>query len=113
MASTNDVILSESMANILTNPVDICFSSVPAKPTAPAACLVIKGNAVTSDQQIGTNLLTKTHPPTPSDLISGIDRVEGMLSNKIKICECVKRLRKTSSSMPLGLCNVAHVRPAT
>jgi hypothetical protein len=50
MASTNDVIFPESMADILANPVDICFGSMPAKSTAPAACLVIEGNAVTSDQ---------------------------------------------------------------
>jgi hypothetical protein len=53
----------------------------------------------------------ETHLPTPSDLIVGIDRVEGMLSDTIKVCERVKRPRRTSSSsiMPLGLCNAAHV----
>jgi hypothetical protein len=35
--------------NILTNHVDICFGSMPAKSTTPAACLVIEGNAVTTD----------------------------------------------------------------
>jgi hypothetical protein len=40
----------ESMADILANPVDICFASMPTKSTAPAACLVIEGNTVTSDQ---------------------------------------------------------------
>jgi hypothetical protein len=111
MASTNSVIFPESMADILANPVDICFGSMPAKSTTPAACLVIEGKAVTTDQQIGTDLLTETHPPTPSDLIAGIDHVEGMLSNTIKVCERVKRPRRTSSSssMPLGLRNVAHV----
>jgi hypothetical protein len=73
MASTNSVIFPESMADILTNPVDICFGSMPTKSTALAACLVIEGNAVTSDQQIRT------------------DRVEGMLSDTIKVCERVKR----------------------
>jgi hypothetical protein len=84
---------------------------MPAKSTTPAACLVIEGNTVIADQQIGTDPLTKTHPPTPSDLIAGINRVEGMLSDKIKVCECVKRPRRTSSppSMPLGLRNAAHV----
>jgi hypothetical protein len=41
MASTNDIIFPESMADILANPADIWFSSMPAKSTAPAACLVI------------------------------------------------------------------------
>jgi hypothetical protein len=50
-------------------------------------------------------------PSTPSDLIAGIDRVEGMLSDTIKICEHVKCPRATSSpsSLPLGLRNTAHV----
>jgi hypothetical protein len=55
VAWTNGVIFPESMADILANPVDICFGSMPAKSTTPAACLVIEGNAVTADQQIGTN----------------------------------------------------------
>jgi hypothetical protein len=83
------------MADFLANPVDICFGSMPAKFTGPAACLVIEGNAVTTDQHIKTDLSSEIHPPTPSDLIAGIDRVEGMLYNTIKICERVKRPRMT------------------
>jgi hypothetical protein len=111
MASSNDDIFPESMEDIVANPVDIYFSSMPAKSIAPAACFVIEGNAVTIDQQIRTDLLTETHPPTPSDLIAGIDRIEGMLSDMIKVCERVKRPRRTSSSSstPLGLRNAAHV----
>jgi hypothetical protein len=56
-------------------------------------------------------MLTETHRPTTSDLIAGIDRVEGMLSDTIKICKRVKCPRRTStpSNMPLGLRNAAHV----
>jgi hypothetical protein len=108
MASTNGVIFPESMANFLANPVNICFGSMPVRSTTPAACLVIEGNAVTTNQQIETDLSKKTYPPTPS---AGIDRVEGMLSDTIKVCERVKRPRKTpsNSSMPLGLRNAARV----
>jgi hypothetical protein len=111
MASTKGIIFVESMADILANPVDICFGSMPATSTAPAACLVIEGNAVTTNQQIETDLSTEAHPPTPSDLIAGINRVEGMLSNTIKVCEHVKCPRTTpsASSMPLGLRNTTHV----
>jgi hypothetical protein len=107
MASTNGVIFPESMANFLAKPVDICFGSMSVTSTAPAACLVIEGNAVTTNQQIETDLSKKTHPPTPSDLIAGIDRVEDMLSDTIKVCERVKCPR--TSSMPLGLRNAASV----
>jgi hypothetical protein len=75
MASTNGVIFPESMAEILANPVNICFGSMPATSTASAAYLVIEGNVVTTNQQIETDLSTETHPPTPSGLIVGIDRV--------------------------------------
>jgi hypothetical protein len=112
MAPTKGVIFPESMADILANLVDICFGSMLAKSTAPVAYLVIESNAVTSNQQVGTYLLTKTHPPTPSDLITGLDRIEGMLYDTIKVCECVKCPRRTpssSSSMPLGLQNATHV----
>jgi hypothetical protein len=61
MASTNDVIFPESMADFLANPVDTCFSSMPMTSTAPAACLVIEGNAVTTNQQIETDLSEETH----------------------------------------------------
>jgi hypothetical protein len=108
---TNGVIFPKSMADFLVNPVNVCFGSMPVKSTAPAACLVIEGNAVTTDQQIETDLLPETHPPTQSDLIAGINHVEGMLSDTIEVRERVKRPRRpsSSSSMPLGLRNAAHV----
>jgi hypothetical protein len=75
--------------DFLANLVDICFGSMPAKSTALAACLVIEGNAVTTDQQIKTDMLPETHPPTPSDQVAGINRDEGMLSDTIKVREHV------------------------
>jgi hypothetical protein len=111
MASTNCVIFPESMEDFLSNPVDIRFGSMLAKSTTPADCLVIEGNTVTTYQQIRTDLLTETHPPTPIDLIAGINRVDGMLSDTIKVCERIKRHHSSSpsSSTPLGLRNVAHI----
>jgi hypothetical protein len=50
MASTNDVIFPESMADFLANPVDICFGSMLVTSITPAACPVIEGNAVTFDR---------------------------------------------------------------
>jgi hypothetical protein len=107
MASTNGVIFPESMADFLANPVDIYFGSMLATSIAPAAYLVIEGNTVTSDRQIEMDLSKKTHPPTPSDPITGIDHVEDMPSDTIKICGRVKR--PCTSSMPLGLCNASRM----
>jgi hypothetical protein len=82
------------MADILSNPVDICFGSIPATSTTPAACLTIEGNADTTNQQIETDLSSETHPPTPSDLVARIHRVEGMLSDTIKICDASNALAR-------------------
>jgi hypothetical protein len=41
MASTNGVTVPESMADFLTNLVEICFGSMPATSIALAAYLVI------------------------------------------------------------------------
>jgi hypothetical protein len=111
MAATNGVIFLESMADILANPVDIFFGSMPVTSTTPTACFVIESSVVTADQQIEADLLAEIHPPTPNDLITGIDRVECMLSGIIKVCERVKHPRTTSppSSMPLVLRNAARV----
>jgi hypothetical protein len=103
MASTNDFIFPESMADVMVNPFDIYFGSMLAKSTTPAACLIIESNAVTANQQIGTYVLTKTHPPTPSDQVSGMDRVEGMLYNTVKLYEHVKRPRRTPLSSSISL----------
>jgi hypothetical protein len=111
MAWTNGVTFPESMADFLANPVDICFGSMPTTSTAPAACLVIEGNVVSTNQQIETDLSKKAQPPTPSDLIVGIDRVGDMISDTIKICEHGKHPCTThsTSSMPLGMRNATHV----
>jgi hypothetical protein len=85
MALTKGVVFPENMADILANLIDICFGSMLAKSTTPSACLVIESNAVTSNQQVGTDLLVETHLPTPSDLIEGLHRVESMLSDMIKV----------------------------
>jgi hypothetical protein len=59
MAPTNGVIFPESMADILANPVDLSFGSMPAKSTAPTACLVIESSAVTSNPQVRTDLVMR------------------------------------------------------
>jgi hypothetical protein len=64
MASTNGVIFPESMADILANPVNIFFGSMPATSTAPVACLVIEGNTIATDQQRNRSVIG--NPPTHS-----------------------------------------------
>jgi hypothetical protein len=111
MSSPSGVIFPKTMEDILTNLVGICFGSMPAESTAPAACFVIESTTVTANQQVRSDLLSETHPPTPRDLIAGHDHVEDKLSDTIKVCERVKRPRRTpapSPHMPLGLRNATH-----
>jgi hypothetical protein len=96
MVSTNGVIFPESMADFLSNPVDICFGSMPTTSTTPAACLVIEGNAVTTNQQIKTDLSKKTHPPTPSNLIAGINHVGDMISFDLQYASWLAQCRSHS-----------------
>jgi hypothetical protein len=78
MASSNDVIFSESMADILANPIDICFGYAGGIHRSSR----LPRHRVTSNQQVETDLLAETHPPTPRDLIAGLDRVEDMISTR-------------------------------
>jgi hypothetical protein len=57
MASPSDIIFPESMADILANPVNICFGSMSAKSNTPAACLIIESTAVTTNQQVRSDQL--------------------------------------------------------
>jgi hypothetical protein len=111
MVPPSGVIFPASMVDFLTNPVDIYFVSMLMQSTAPVACLIIENTTTTTSQQVESNLLAETHPPTPRDLIAGLDRVESMLSNTIKVCESVKRSHRTTSPppcMPLGLRTAAR-----
>jgi hypothetical protein len=54
------------MADILAYPVDICFGSMPATSTTPAACLVIEGNAVTPTNKSKWICKQKTTHPLPA-----------------------------------------------
>jgi hypothetical protein len=99
------------MVDFLANPIDFYFSSMPAESIALAACLVIENTAATSTQQVESDLLAETHQLTPRDLIVGLDHVEGMLSDTIKVCKSVKRPHRTTAPpprMPLGLRYATH-----
>jgi hypothetical protein len=100
MASPSGVVFPASMADFLANPIDFYFSSMPAESIALAACLVIENTAATSTQQVESDLLAETHQLTPRDLIVGLDHVEGMLSDTIKVCKSVKRPRRTTPPPP-------------
>jgi hypothetical protein len=111
MASLSGVVYPERMVDFLANLIDISFGSMPVGSSSLAAYLVMESTAVMSNQQVESDLLAETHPPTPHDLIVGLDRIESILSDTIKVCKCTKQPRETTSPslcMPLGLWNTAH-----
>jgi hypothetical protein len=85
MTSSHNVIFPGSMVDFLADPVDIFFGSMLVESTAPTASLVIENAAATSFQQVESNLLTQTHPSSSCDLIAGLNHVERMLSDTIKV----------------------------
>jgi hypothetical protein len=78
------------MADILTNPVEICFGSftvtsttlaVATSPTSSVKVPATSGVAPSSSRK------SKTHPPKPYDLVQGIERVIDMMEETLQICE--------------------------
>jgi hypothetical protein len=78
------------MADILANPVEICFDSLTATSTKLAAATSpttsVKVTA-TSDVAPSSGKKSKTHPPKPYDLIQGMERVIDMMERTLQICE--------------------------
>jgi hypothetical protein len=70
------------MADILTNPVEICFSSFTATSTtlAAATSLTVSMKApamLVAAPSSGKN--SKTHPPKPYDIVQEMERVIDMM----------------------------------
>jgi hypothetical protein len=63
MASTIDVIFSESMADILTNPVNICFGSMPAK------LLMVKFHQPSHEFTVGVGMSFISYPLVLTPLV--------------------------------------------
>jgi hypothetical protein len=70
------------MADILADPVEICFGSFTAtSPTTSVKVPATFGVAPSSGQKL------KTHPPKPYDLVQGMERVIDMMEETLQICE--------------------------
>jgi hypothetical protein len=82
------------MADILGNPVEICFvsltmtSTFPSVVTSPVTAVkIVTTPAATSP----IDLASKTHPPKPYDIILGIEHVINMMEETLQICERAQR----------------------
>jgi hypothetical protein len=97
------------MADILANPVEICFGSFTATSTAQATATSPVASAkapVTSDVVPSSGKKSKTHPPKPYVIVQGMERVIDMLEEILQICERAQRSTQDAShrkTFPFGL----------
>jgi hypothetical protein len=82
------------MADILANPVEICFGSFTmtsttlAAATSPAVSVKVSATPVAAPS---SDLKSKTHPPKPYDIVQGMERVMDMMEETLQICERAQR----------------------
>jgi hypothetical protein len=90
MVGRSSVVFPTSMADILANPVEICFGSF----TATSTTLVAANSSTASKKVPATpaaaptsSKKSKTHPPKPYDIVQGMERVIDMMLEALQICE--------------------------
>jgi hypothetical protein len=97
------------MADILANPVEMCFGSFTATSTTLAAATSpttsMKAPA-TIDAAPSPSKKSKSHPPKPYDIIQWMERVIDMMEETLQICERAQRSKQDVShrkTFPFGL----------
>jgi hypothetical protein len=109
MAARSGVVFPASMADILTNPVEICFGSFTVTSTALVAATSPTASVeapTTSDAVPSSGKKLKTHPPKPYDIVQGMERVIDMMEETLQICERAQRSTQDVShckTFPFGL----------
>jgi hypothetical protein len=109
MTARLGVVFLASMADILADPVEICFgsftttSTLMAAATSPATSAkvpVASGATPCSGQE------SKYHPPKPYDLVQGMERFIDMMEETLRICEQAQHSTQGAShrrTFPFGL----------
>jgi hypothetical protein len=109
MVARSGVVFAASMADILANPMEICFGSFTTTTTtlvaatSPTASVKVPATPVTAPS---SNLMSKTHPPKPYDIIQGMEQVIDMMEETLQICERAQRSMQDAShgkTFPFGL----------
>jgi hypothetical protein len=109
MAARSGIVFPASMADILANPVEICFGSFMVTSTTPAAATSPTASieaSATLDAAPSSGKKSKTHPPKPYDLVQGMERVIDMMEETLQICERAQRSTQDAShrrTFPFGL----------
>jgi hypothetical protein len=109
MVARSGVVFSTSMADILANPVEICFGSFTltsttlAVATSPTAS--VKAPA-TPDAAPSSSKKSKNHPPNPYNIVLGMEHVIDMMEETLHICKRAQRSTQDASArktFPFGL----------
>jgi hypothetical protein len=97
------------MADILANPMEICFGSFTVTSTtlevATSSTAAVKAPA-TSDTAPNISKKSKTHLPKPYDIVQGMERVIDMMEETLQICKRAQRSTQDTShrkTFPFGL----------
>jgi hypothetical protein len=109
MVARSSVVFPESMAAILTNPVEICFGSFTSTSTVLAATtspVVVAQITTMSVATPASDPASETDPPKPYDMIQGMKRVISMMEDTLQICERAQRSTRVVQpprAFPFGL----------
>jgi hypothetical protein len=109
MVARIGVVFPASMADILANPVEICFGSFTVTSTTLAAATSPTASVtapVTPDAAPSSSKKSKTHPPKPYDIIQGMECIICMMEKSLQIRERAQRLTQDAShrkTFPFGL----------
>jgi hypothetical protein len=90
MAARSGVVFLASMADILANPVEICFGSFTTTSTTLAVVTSPTASVkapTTSNAAPNTGKKSKTHLPKPYDIIQGMERVIDRMEETLQNCE--------------------------
>jgi hypothetical protein len=103
------------MEDILTDPVEIYFSSFTTTSTTLAAVTSPTASVeapATLDAAPSSGKKLKTHPPKPYDLVQGMESIIDMMQETLQICERAQRSTQDAShrkTFPFGLQSASDV----
>jgi hypothetical protein len=86
MVTRSGVVFPTSMADILTNPVEICFGSFAVTSTVSAAATSPATTVKTPLTPVAvpiSDLESKTHPPKPYDIVQGMEHIIDMMNETL------------------------------
>jgi hypothetical protein len=116
MAARSGIVFPASMADILADPVEICFGSFTATSTTLAAATSPTASVkvpATAGVAPSSGRKSKTHPPKPYDLVQGMERAIDMMEETLQICERAQRSTVAPQDLPVRLAASQRCIPAS